>query len=91
MKPKTITLLTILLLFIIILFQNNDPTIVEFLFLGEITMPLFVLIISAIFLGWVVGWFTHLAYYKGKYKSRTAAGSDVVSQMSESSEETEKA
>jgi len=67
MKPKTIILLVILALFVLILFQNSDPTEVELL-LWEIRMPLFILILSVLFVGLILGWFTHLAYSKGKEK-----------------------
>ncbi len=71
MKPKTIALLAVVVLFVIILFQNSDRTYVE-LFFWSVQMPLFLLIVSSIFLGWVVGWFTHLAYFKGKNKRGSA-------------------
>ena len=72
MKPKTISLLLVLVLFAIILIQNSDATDVDLL-LWEINMPLFILIISTVFLGWVLGWFTHMAYRKGKGSRKPGA------------------
>ncbi|RMF68676.1 MAG: LapA family protein [Calditrichaeota bacterium] len=71
MKPKTISLLVVAVLFGVILAQNSDRTFIE-LFFWRIEMPLFILIVSTLFLGWVVGWFTHLAYQKGRAKVKSA-------------------
>jgi len=81
MKPKTITLLVVLALFAFILYQNSDPASIELLF-WTIPIPRFILIFSSLFLGWVVGWFTHLAYAKGKQKSKAdkAAKIDDIEQ-----------
>lgn len=73
MKPKTIALLVVAALFVIVLFQNSDATSVELLFWDLVNIPLFILILSTLILGWLLGWFTHLAYQKGKQKRPAAA------------------
>ncbi len=72
MKPKTITLLIILALFFVVLTQNADPIALE-LFFWAVHLPLFVLIISVLALGLLVGWFARLAYEKGKRASAKGA------------------
>jgi len=76
LQPKTIALLVVLALFVIVLFQNSDATSIELLF-WEVNIPLFVLILSTIILGWVMGWITHMAYQKGK-KNQAAKTSPNV-------------
>lgn len=71
MKPKTIILLICVALFVFILFQNMDHTEIQLLF-WKIEMPLFILIISTVVLGWVLGWFSHLAFAKVRLKKKTA-------------------
>ncbi len=68
LQPKTIVLLVVSALFVIVLFQNSDSTSIELLFWDLVNIPLFVLILSTIILGWAVGWLTHMAYQKGKKK-----------------------
>ena len=72
LQPKTIALLAVLALFVIVLFQNSDATSIELLFWDLVNIPLFVLILSTIILGWVMGWLTHIAYQKGKKKAAKA-------------------
>ena len=72
LQPKTIALLAVLALFVIVLFQNSDATSIELLFWDLVNIPLFVLILSTIILGWVMGWLTHMAYQKGKKKAAKA-------------------
>ena len=66
LQPKTIALLVVSALFVFVLFQNSDPTRVKLLFWTLVNLPLFVLILSTIILGWAMGWLTHMAYQKGK-------------------------
>jgi len=73
LQPKTIALLAVLALFVIVLFQNSDATSIELLFWDLVNIPLFVLILSTIILGWVMGWLTHMAYQKGKQKAAKAS------------------
>ena len=73
LQPKTIALLAILALFGFILFQNSDLTRVRVLFWTLFDVPLFILILSTIILGWVMGWLTHMAYQKGKKKQAAKA------------------
>ncbi len=73
LKPKTIALFAVLALFVIVLFQNSDATSIELLFWDLVNIPLFVLILSTIILGWVMGWLTHMAYQKGKKKAAKAS------------------
>lgn len=80
MKPKTIAILVVIGLFIIILFQNSDATSLE-MFFWDIRMPLFVLIVSTVFIGWIIGWFTHLAYRKGKQKGGAPKATSGVEQL----------
>ena len=73
LQPKTIALLAVLALFVFVLFQNSDPTRVKLLFWTLVNLPLFVLILSTIILGWAMGWLTHMAYQKGKKKQAAKA------------------
>ncbi len=73
LQPKTIALLAVLALFVIVLFQNSDAISIELLFWDLVHIPLFVLILSTIILGWVMGWLTHMAYQKGKKKAAKAS------------------
>ncbi|MFQ5652999.1 MAG: lipopolysaccharide assembly protein LapA domain-containing protein, partial [bacterium] len=63
--PKKTVLWVSLLLFAIVLLQNSDPTPLELLF-WQVQMPLFILILSTLFIGCTIGWLTHLAYAKGR-------------------------
>ena len=75
LQPKTIAILVVLALFVIVLFQNSDSISIELLFWDLLNIPLFVLILSTIILGWVMGWLTHMAYQKGKKKAaKTSPG-----------------
>lgn len=67
MKPKTITLLVILALLVLTLLLNMDPTKIRLLF-WYIEMPLFVLILTTLAIGWIFGWFSHVAYRRGKHR-----------------------
>ncbi len=62
LQPKTIALLAVLALFVIVLFQNSDAISIELLFWDLLHIPLFILILSTMILGWVMGWLTHMAY-----------------------------
>lgn len=76
MKPKTIAILVVALLFVIILFINSEETEVQFL-IGSIRMPLFALIVSNIILGWIVGWFSHVAFARGRKSTKPARLDDI--------------
>ena len=65
MKPKTIILLIALVLFLFVLLQNIDSIPLE-LFFWDMHIPLVVLIVSTLLIGWAAGWSTRLAYEKGK-------------------------
>jgi len=73
-KPKTIALLVASLLFLFALFQNSDSIRLE-LFFWDMFVPLFLLIIFALLLGWCGGWFAHYAYVKGKQKAGASSRS----------------
>ena len=77
MKPKTILLLVVAAIFAIILFQNMTPLYFQILF-WSIQVPKLVLVLVSIFLGWVIGRFTHLAY-----------GSEIKQTVDQGSEKTE--
>lgn len=72
MRPKTIALLVVFILFAVILLQNSETTPVELLF-WQIEMPLFVLIIGTILLGLTLGWLTHMAYQRGRRHGKPAS------------------
>jgi uncharacterized integral membrane protein len=69
MKTKTIAILAALGIFVIILIQNMEATIIQLLF-WSISMPLLILLLACVSFGWILGWFTHLAYFSGKYKNQ---------------------
>ena len=77
LQPKTIAILAILALFGFILFQNSDLTRVRVLFWTLFDIPLFILILSTIILGWGMGWFTHVAYQKGKKNQAVKTSASV--------------
>ena len=68
MKPKTIAALLAAALFVTILLLNTDDVPFNLIF-RIFYIPKLVLILSSLFLGWLFGWFTHLAYYKGRFKN----------------------
>jgi len=72
-KPKNIAILVASLLFLFVLFQNSDSIRLE-LFFWDMFVPLFILIIFAILLGWCGGWFAHFAYVKGKQHAGASSG-----------------
>ncbi len=71
MNTKQIVLTVSIVLFSIILLQNSDPTYLE-LFFWHIEMPLFILILATVILGFGVGWLAHLAHRKKKTAARPA-------------------
>ena len=75
MKPNTIFLLILIALVAIILLQNMETVFIRLLF-WSVSAPLLVFLLAALFIGLGAGWFTHWAYFKGKYshKSRSEAG-----------------
>ena len=73
MKPKTIVIIVVGVLFAIILFQNMGDVEFKVLFWEPLEMPKLILVLSSVFLGWVMGWLTHLAYQKGKKKAAKAS------------------
>lgn len=85
MKAKTIISFAALAVFLVILLQNMDSTTIQILF-WPINVPLLILILSSIFVGWLLGWFTHLAYYKGKRKDSAAAQVTQVKEATEANE-----
>ncbi len=70
MKPKTIALIIVAVLFVIILLQNIDRTHIELLF-WDVESPLLILIVASIVIGYVIGWISHASYSRGK-RSRKA-------------------
>ncbi|NIR50279.1 LapA family protein [candidate division KSB1 bacterium] len=86
MKPKTIFLLIVVILFAIILIDNSEKTTIELFFFWEASMPLFVLIFSTLVLGLIIGWFTHMSYSRGKYKNKLLKEKERLSASKESSE-----
>lgn len=73
MKPKTIVIIVVGVLFTIILFQNMGDVEFKVLFWEPLEMPKLILVLSSVFLGWVMGWLTHMAYQKGKKKAAKAS------------------
>ncbi len=73
MKPKTIAVMVVGVLFAIILFQNMGDVEFKVLFWEPLEMPKLILVLSSVFLGWVMGWLTHMAYQKGKKKAAKAS------------------
>lgn len=67
MNPKTVILLICIALVAIILLQNMEAVSIQLLF-WSLTAPLLILLLAALFVGLLVGWFSHLAYSRGKYK-----------------------
>ncbi|MFQ5772714.1 MAG: lipopolysaccharide assembly protein LapA domain-containing protein [bacterium] len=88
MKAKTIALLVVLGLFVIILIQNMSEVQIHIL-LWPITMPKLILILASALLGWVVGWFSHVAYRSGKEKSKSFKKETKVKQTVEPKKEEE--
>ncbi|MFQ6112727.1 MAG: LapA family protein [bacterium] len=86
MKAKTIALLVVLALFVIILIQNMSEVQIHIL-LWPITMPKLILILASVLLGWIVGWFGHLAYQGGKEKSKKVKAERKVKPKEEPREE----
>jgi len=76
MKPKTIALLAALGTFVVILIQNMETTVIQLL-LWSISMPLLILLLACVSFGWILGWFTHLAYFTGKYKNQQKMNADA--------------
>jgi uncharacterized integral membrane protein len=77
MKAKTIAMLVVVGLFVILVLWNMHQ--VRFnLYFWPIEMPLIVLILSSVFLGVVVGWFSHVAYQGGKQKSKSPKTEPIV-------------
>ena len=66
MKPKTIPLLILVALVVIVLAQNMETVFIRLLF-WSVSAPLLIFLLGALFSGIVIGWFSHLAYFKGKY------------------------
>ena len=73
MKPKTIVIIVVGVLFAIILFQNMGDVEFKVLFWEPLEMPKLILVLSSVFLGWAMGWLTHMAYQKGKKKQAAKA------------------
>ncbi len=89
MTPKKIAIIICGLLFVVILLQNSDPTWVELLF-WNVQMPLFILIIVTVLLGWMFGWFSHVAFRRGRNRSKIekgAHGTEVRATKSQSQTE----
>ncbi len=70
MKPKTIFLLILVALIAVVLLQNMTTVPIRLLF-WSVSAPLLIFLLGAVFVGALVGWFSHLAYFKGKYESRS--------------------
>jgi uncharacterized integral membrane protein len=75
MKPKTIFLLILVALIAVVLLQNMTTVPIRLLF-WSVSAPLLIFLLGAVFVGWLVGWFSHLAYFKGKYEARSEKRSD---------------
>ena len=78
LKPKTIALLVVVALVVIILVQNMDSVVFHIL-IWHMQVPKLVLILISVLFGWVAGWFTHLAYSKGKYTETGSASAETQS------------
>jgi len=68
LQPTTIARLVVLALLVFVLFQNNEPTAVKIFFWTLVNLPIFVLLLSTIILGSIMGWLGHMASKKGKKK-----------------------
>lgn len=77
MKPKTIALLVVAAIFVIILLQNMDETRIQLLF-WTIRIPLLIQLLVSIFLGWVVGWFMHATYARGKKRGSAQMQKEAI-------------
>ncbi|MFQ5603544.1 MAG: lipopolysaccharide assembly protein LapA domain-containing protein [bacterium] len=81
MKPKTIAFLIVLALFLFILLQNMVTVQLNLLF-WSITMPKLALIMASVFLGWLVGWFSHVSFQtkkaNKKLRKQTAAAESTA-------------
>ncbi len=71
MKPKTIAALVLAVLLFIILLQNMEPVRFKALFWTFAEVPLLLLVIGSLLLGWIAGWFTHMGYIRGKKKENS--------------------
>lgn len=69
MKPKTIIWLVAVLIFALFLFINRHPAKLDYLF-GRTEMPLLVWILFSALFGFVLGWFGHLTYRRGRERAR---------------------
>lgn len=67
MTLKTVLLAGLVALVILMLLQNMATVSIRLLF-WSVSAPLLVFLLGALFIGIVLGWFSHLAYFKGKYK-----------------------
>jgi uncharacterized integral membrane protein len=77
-KPRTIVLIVIIVLFLIILIQNSRTTPINLLLWEVAQLPLFLLIIVVMLVGFVLGWFGHVAYNRGKQKGKITAPAETA-------------
>jgi len=82
MKPKTIVLLVVLILFLIILFQNSESIKIQLLFWQITEAPMFLLIGIVLVIGLLFGWVGHMVYARGKRSSQQAMQTPVPAQSS---------
>ncbi|MCG8604847.1 LapA family protein [bacterium] len=76
MKPKQIAILVVIALFVIILVQNSERVDLQLLLWSYRDVPLVVVIISSIFVGFVTGWLAKLAFRRGKATKAKIARTD---------------
>ncbi len=89
MKPKTIALLLVIALFLTLLLLNMQR--VEFqMYFWPIKMPLLIVILSSLFLGWIIGWLSHVFYRRGKQKPESIKKATEVEKTVETKEHKQK-
>ena len=66
MKSKTIVIWLLIALVVAVLVQNMATVSIRLLF-WSVSAPLLIFLLGALLTGIVLGWFSHLAYFKGKY------------------------
>ncbi len=65
MKPKSIVILIIIIISAIILFQNKGIENISILF-WNFNMPLALVILFSLILGFIIGWILHIIYHNHK-------------------------
>jgi len=67
MKSKTIVIWLLIALVVAVLVQNMATVSIRLLF-WSVSAPLLIFLLGALLTGIVLGWFSHFAYFKGRYK-----------------------